>query len=199
MPPTWNERFATEGYVYGTEPNGFLVSCADVLAPGMTALAVADGEGRNGVWLARQGLDVLSVDGAENGIIKARRLAERHGVALRTEVADLRQWAWPVAAFDIVAALYIHFFPADRPAMHAAMAAALKPDGRLVMEAFHPDQLAYGTGGPPVEEMLYSADMLRGDFADLEIEALDEVEIDLFEGRLHCGPAKVTRLRACRP
>ncbi len=199
MQPDWNERFATEDYFYGTEPNRFLVSRAAHARPGMKALAVADGEGRNGVWLARQGFDVLSVDGAETGIAKARKLAARHGVALRSVVADLRTWTWPVAEFDIVAALYIHFPSSERPAMHAAMANALKPGGRLILEVFHPDQLSYGSGGPPIADMLCSADLLAADFADLDIEALEEVEIDLASGPLHQGRAMVTRLVAARP
>lgn len=107
----WDRRYDVPEYVYGTEPNAFLVSKQHLLRPGMTALAVADGEGRNGVWLAEQGLDVLAVDGSPVAVEKARRLARARGVTLRTEVADLLDWAWPAGAFDLVVAIFIHFMP----------------------------------------------------------------------------------------
>src|SRR4030066_1309743 len=105
----WNSRYAEPGYAYGTEPNAFLVAQKKYLKPGGKALAVADGEGRHGVWLAQQGLDVLSVDASEVGLRKTRDLAAVRGVAIRTEKADLTAWQWPVQKFDLVAAIYIHF------------------------------------------------------------------------------------------
>ena len=190
----WNQRFAAPEYVYGTEPNAFLVSQKKYLQPGMRALAVADGEGRNGVWLAQQGLDVQSVDGSEVGLRKARELAAQRGVSIRTTLADLTTWTWPEAEFDIVAAVFIHFPPEHRARMHQKMLRALKPGGVLIMEVFTPEQLQYKTGGPPVKEMLYAAEMLRRDFSGADILLLQETLTDLQEGPGHRGTAAVARL-----
>lgn len=190
----WDNRFAEKGFAYGTEPNAFLVTQKHLLKPGMQALAVADGEGRNGVWLAQQGLEVLSVDQSAVGLAKARELAAQRGVSIRTEQADLTTWKWPEGEFDIVVAIYAHFSPAHRTAMHARMYAALKPGGVLILEAFTPKQLEYKTGGPQDPAMLYTAEMLRSDFAGEEILLLEESLPALSEGPYHRGTAAVVRL-----
>lgn len=195
----WNQRYSEPGFAYGTEPNAFLVSQHTLLRPGMKALAVADGEGRNGVWLAQQGLDVLSVDASEVGLRKTRELAADRGVSIRTEQANLADWQWPEQVFDRVVAIYIHFPPDIRSRMHHAMLNALKPGGVLILEAFTPEQLKFKSGGPPVLEMLYTADQLRLDFAGGEILQLEECLTDLAEGRYHRGPAAVVRLVLRRP
>jgi 2-polyprenyl-3-methyl-5-hydroxy-6-metoxy-1,4-benzoquinol methylase len=195
----WNSRYAEPGYAYGTEPNAFLASQKKYTAPGTKALAVADGEGRNGVWLARQGLDVLSVDASEVGLRKTRELAADRGVAIRTEKVELTAWPWPVQTYDVVAAIYVHF-PLDvRARMHRLMFGALRPGGVLILEAFTPAQLNYKSGGPPVAEMLYTADMLRIDFAGGEILLLEETVTELAEGKYHRGPGAVVRLVLRRP
>jgi len=195
----WNSRYAEPGYAYGTEPNAFLVSQKKYFKPGGKALAVADGEGRNGVWLAQQGLDVLSVDVSEVGLRKTQQLAADRGVAIRTEKADLTAWQWPEQQFDVVAAVFIHFPPEVRARMHRRMFEALKPDGVLILEAFTPAQLHYKSGGPPVLEMLYTADMLRIDFAGGEILLIEELVTELAEGKHHHGSAAVVRLVFRRP
>jgi cyclopropane fatty-acyl-phospholipid synthase-like methyltransferase len=195
----WNQRFASADYFYGTEPNAFLVSQRQYLQPGMRALAVADGEGRNGVWLAQQGLEVLSVDASEVGLRKARELAARRGVSLRTQLVELTTWTWPEAEFDVVVAVFIHFPPEHRARMHEKMLRALKPGGVLILEAFTPQQLRYKTGGPPVAEMLYTAQMLHRDFSGAEILQLQETLADLQEGSGHRGTAAVVRLVLRRP
>jgi cyclopropane fatty-acyl-phospholipid synthase-like methyltransferase len=190
----WNSRFAELGYAYGTKPNTFLVSQKHYLMPGLKALAVGDGEGRNGVWLAQQGLDVLSVDGSEVGLSKAQELAKSRGVSIRTELADLTKWKWPEHEFDVVAAIFIHFPPEHRALMHEKMLRALKPGGVLIMEAFTPEQLEYKTGGPPVREMLYTEEMMRDEFSKGEILLLQQMLTDLHEGPYHLGTASVVRL-----
>jgi 2-polyprenyl-3-methyl-5-hydroxy-6-metoxy-1,4-benzoquinol methylase len=195
----WNARYAETGYAYGTEPNAFLVAQKNYLKSGGKALAVADGEGRNGVWLAQQGLDVLSVDASEVGLRKTQELAAERGVTIRTEKVDLTTWAWPNQQFDVVAAIYIHFPPEVRARMHRHMYDALKPGGILMLEAFTPDQLQYKSGGPPVLEMLFTADMLRNDFAGGEVLLLEETTTELVEGKYHRGPAAVVRLILRRP
>lgn len=194
----WETRYAEPGFAYGTQPNAFLAAQREQLRPGMRALAVADGEGRNGVWLAQQGLDVLSVDASAVGMRKAAELAAQAGVALATECTDLASWDWPQQAFDLVISIYVHFPPELRPRLHRAMLQSLRPGGMLVMEAFNLEQLAYPSGGPRVQEMLYSADMLAEDFAGAGILQLEELVTDLNEGKYHCGPGAVVRLIAQR-
>ena len=195
----WDTRYSESGYAYGTEPNAFLVSKAPLLRPGMTALAVADGEGRNGVWLASQGLDVLSVDASDVGLRKTRELAASRGVAISTAQADLGRWAWPTAAFDVVVSIFVHFAPELRARLHPAMLAALKPGGLLILEAFTPEQINYTSGGPRVPEMLYTAAMLHADFAGGEVLELTETRTELAEGKYHSGPAAVVRMVVRRP
>ena len=194
----WDERFDRTDYLYGVEPNAWLVRNRHLMVPGQTALAVADGEGRNGVWLAGQGLDVTSVDQSPVALKKALRLAMDRGVSVRTECADLTTWDWPEAAFDVVAAVFIHFRPEIRAEMHARMLGALKPGGLMVLEAFRPEQLDHGTGGPPVREMLYTPDDLKSDFATAEILDLHEAEVDMDEGPGHKGTGATVRLAARR-
>lgn len=195
----WDERFDRQDYVYGTEPNAFLVSQRHRLKSGMSLLAVADGEGRNGVWLAEQGMAVTSVDASPVGLQKALRLALDRGVALNTTCADLTTWDWPQGSFDAVAAIFIHFRPDLRARMHAAMLQAVRPGGLVILEAFRPEQLALGTGGPPDAEMLYAPDTLRQDFAEAEILHLEAADPDLDEGPFHAGKAATVRLVARRP
>jgi SAM-dependent methyltransferase len=184
----WNERFAAPGYRFGTAPNRFLESQKHRLMKGQRVLAVADGEGRNGVWLARQGLAVTSVDISPIGQAKARALAKEAGVAMEVIEADLATWSWPVAAYDVVAAIFIQFAPPPvRAKIFAAMQTALKPGGLLILEGYRPKQLDYGTGGPPVAENMYTRELLEGAFAGMEILHLAEYDAVIEEGTGHKG------------
>lgn len=196
----WNARFADEAYVFGVEPNAFLRSQAHRFRPGMTALSVADGEGRNGVWLAGQGLAVTSVEGSPVAIAKAHKLAAARGVTLDFVEADLARWTWPVARFDLVVAIFIQFAGPDlRDRMFAGMAAALKPGGLLVLQGYRPEQLALGTGGPKVVENLYTEALLRHAFGALEILDLSSHDSVLHEGAGHDGMSAVVDLVARKP
>lgn len=195
----WDARYGEPGFAYGTEPNAYLVSQAGRLRHGMRALAVGDGEGRNGVWLARQGLDVLSVDASAVGLDKARALAAEHGVSLATECVDLREWRWPQAEYDLVVAIFVHFPPDSRSRLHRAMFDALKPGGLIVLEAFTPEQLGRDSGGPKVADMLYTPEQLRQDFPEAECVEMDTAEVELDEGPYHSGAAAVLRGVLRRP
>lgn len=194
----WDQRYAEESYFYGTAPNAWLVTQSHRLKAGARALAVADGEGRNGVWLAEQGCSVTAVDASPRAQAKASALALRRGVALSLRTTDLRHWDWPVAHFDVTVAIYAHFRRWDRPVIHRAMLNALVPGGLVLLQAFSPYQRLYHSGGPPDLDMLYSAYRLREDFIDADILELEEVETTLEEGRGHRGRAAVTRLVARR-
>ncbi len=129
MSDCWNQRFATEDYLYGTEPNAYLASKAAFFKPGMRAIVPADGEGRNGAWLVGQGLEGVSIDSSAVGLAKAGRLARRRGVTIARIEADLCRWAWPVAEFDLCVAVFVHFDRVLRAAPHARMIGALRPGG----------------------------------------------------------------------
>jgi SAM-dependent methyltransferase len=198
----WDQRYAGREFAFGTAPNVFLAAQKARLAPGMRALVPGDGEGRNGVWLAEQGLVVQSVDASPLGVEKARRLAAERGVAIDAIATDLTTWTWPVGSFDVVASIYVHWRPDVRERMHASMLAALKPGGLLILEAYTPHQLAHraagSVGGPPDPAMLYTAELLRADFSNAEIISLEEVETVLAEGHRHTGPSSIVRLLARR-
>jgi SAM-dependent methyltransferase len=184
----WNDRFSAPGYHFGTAPNAFLASQAHLLAPGRTALSIADGEGRNGVFLAERGLDVLSVDFSPRALAKARELAASRGVRLAIEEADLLNWTWPTARFDVIVAIFVQFATAEeRPRMFAGIKQALRPGGLLLMQGYRPEQLAYATGGPKQVGNLYTRALLEqafADFAALDIREHDDV---IREGDAHAG------------
>ena len=186
----WESRFSAPGYLFGLAPNEFLARQAHRLKAGQTALSIADGEGRNGVWLAEQGLDVLSIDFSPTALAKAQALAER-GVRLRTEQADIVNWSWPADAFDVIAAIFIQFAPPDaRPRIFAGIRQALRPGGLLLMQGYRPEQLTYRTGGPDKPENLYTRSLLEeafGDFASVTIDEHDSIT------------AKAPGTTACRP
>ncbi len=197
---TWNARYDTPGYLFGTEPNAFLREQAGCLPAGGRVLCVADGEGRNSVWLARQGHRVEAFDIAEQGVAKARALAQSAGVSVRFDVADADRWAWPVAAYDGVVAIFIQFAdPALRVRLFARMVAALRPGGVLILQGYTPAQLAHGTGGPGKLSHLYTEAMLRADFAALQIRPLRDYEADLDEGERHRGRSALIGLVALKP
>jgi SAM-dependent methyltransferase len=184
----WETRFAAPGYLFGTEPNAFLKSQAHLLRPGQKALSVADGEGRNGVWLAEQGLDVRSFDFSPQAVAKARELAKQRGVTLRTEVADLFTWTWPTAEFDVIAAIFFQFAgPDTRDGVFAGIKTALKPGGLLLMEGYHRRQLEFGTGGPADAANLWTRDLLERAFSDFSSVQITEEDRELAEGHHHVG------------
>ena len=196
----WDARFAAAEYVFGTEPNAFLAGEVGRLRPGWKALVLADGEGRNGVWLARQGLDVTTVDFSPEGVAKARRLAERFGITIRTVIADLYHWAWPETAFDVVVGVFMQVFgPPERATFFARMMRALKPGGLLLLQGYRPEQIAYGTGGPPTPENLYTEEILRASFGDFSILALRAHDSVIHEGAGHNGMSALIDLVAVRP
>jgi SAM-dependent methyltransferase len=196
----WNARFSAPGYRFGTAPNVFLTTQAHRLEPGQRALAVADGEGRNGVWLARQGLAVTSVDFSPVALAKARRLADEAGVTLDFIEADLAAWDWPKAAFDVVAGIFFQFAGPDaRATSFRNMKAALKPGGLLLIEGYGPKQLEYKTGGPGVLENLYTEDLLRDAFGDFEILDLRAYDTEVDEGEGHKGMSALIDLVARKP
>ena len=196
---TWNQRFAADGYLFGTEPNAWLREHAGVWSPGQRVLCVADGEGRNSVWLAQRGLQVEAFDIAEVGVAKARQLAAERGVTVDHQVAGCDGFAWPEAHYDGVAAIFVQFAdPALRERLFRRMADSLKPGGTLLLQGYTPRQLDYRTGGPPLVSHLYTPELLREAFAAMDIVELREYDADVAEGSAHCGRSALIGLVARR-
>jgi SAM-dependent methyltransferase len=196
----WNARYAGAGYSYGTEPNEFLVQCLpqlSALGRGAAVLCLADGEGRNGVWLARQGFAVTSIDIAEAGLRKARALAGQMGVALQTRQADVTAFDPESQGWDAIVSIFLHLPGKPRRALHGRCFDALRPGGLFIFEAYSPEQLAYGTGGPKEIRLLPTLADLEGDFADRRgasiVHRFSGVR-RVVEGPLHSGDGHVVQL-----
>ncbi len=188
----WETRYGVPEYAFGKEPNYFLASCRGLLPPVGRALAVADGEGRNGVWLAKQGLDVLSIDFSPSAQRKARALAAERGVEVAFERVDVHTWHYPEAAFDVVVEIFTQFSsPPDRALKWAGMRRGLKPGGLLIIQGYTPKQLQYGTGGPKQIENLYTRALLEESFGDFHDMKIVEEEREIYEGTSHGGMSAV--------
>lgn len=193
--PFWDNRFGSaEDYVFGTNPNDFLAACTARLPPG-PILCLAEGEGRNAVHLARHGHAVTAVDQSAVGLQKATRLATRHGVQLTTIVADLADFVIEPDSWAAIVSIFCHLPPGLRQDVHARAAAGLKAGGRLVLEAYSPDQVNFGTGGPvAAPELLMRLEDVRTEFPQLSWEVAQTIERDVIEGSGHTGRASVTQL-----
>ncbi len=196
----WNERFAAEGYHFGSEPNAFLVSQASRLAAGMSALSIADGEGRNSAWLAERGLEVTAFDFSPVGLAKAKALASERGVQVDYRLCALADWNWDARQFDVIVGIFVQFAPPpERARMFAGLCRALRPGGLLLLQGYRPEQIRYGTGGPSDPAHLYTASMLKQAFAALEILDLREHDDEVHEGKGHEGMSALIELVARRP
>ena len=196
----WEQRYQDcSDYLYGVQPNAYLTSKAAHFRPGMSALAVADGDGRNGVWLAEQGLDVLSVDRSKSAQRKAARLARDRRVHMRIECVDLATWDWPKDRLDLVVSIFAHFGPRLRTVVHQLISDALHPGGVVVLQGFNRNQHKYESGGPEDAEFLIDAEAMSKDFEGLLIEELIEYVDELDEGEDHRGPAALLGLVARKP
>ncbi len=195
----WEERYAQDAFVFGKEVNEFLKRQEARLLPGQNALAVADGEGRNGVWLAQRGLHVTSVEGSQRAQEKARQLAMERQVALNWVHADLLTWEWPVATFDVVVAIFIQFAkPLQRQRIFDGMVKALRPGGLLLLHGYGLRQLDFRTGGPSEADQLYTLEMMQEAFSELDILDLREYEAEVCEGHGHLGRSALIDLVAKR-
>jgi SAM-dependent methyltransferase len=198
----WEDRFNTPDYIFGTTPAQALLDHQDRLVPGQRALAVADGEGRNSVFMAQQGLRVTAADYAPSALDKARALAAAQGVTVDLVQADLLA-DWPAewaGAFDLVVGIFIQFTgPEARAAMFARMADCLRPGGVLFLHGYRPEQLVYGTGGPRAVENLYTADMLEAAFAGWDIVECRSYDREIHEGTGHVGMSALIDFIARKP
>lgn len=189
----WNERYGGPGYAYGTAPNDFLAAVAAEIPLGRV-LALADGEGRNGVHLATLGHVVTSVDASSVGLGKARALAGARGVPLETIVADLAEFEIQPGAWEGIVSIFCHLPPALRRRVHAQVVRGLAPGGLFILEAYTPDQLRHGTGGPSDAQLMPTLALLREELAGLELIHAVEMERDVHEGAFHDGRSAVVQL-----
>ena len=196
---TWNQRFAADHYVFGEAPNAYLKSQAAHLVPG-TALAVADGEGRNGVWLAQQGLEVDAFDFSENALRKAQALAQSRQVAVNWVYSDWQSFGWRPAHYNNVVGIFFQFAtPEERSTLFARMLDSLKPGGTLIIQGYTPRQLDFNTGGPGKLAHLYDESLMLDAFGELDILDLRTYEAEMAEGTGHQGMSGLLGMSARKP
>jgi SAM-dependent methyltransferase len=196
----WDERYSGYGYFYGTEPNDFLaVKAPRFLPTGGEILSLAEGEGRNAVYLAKLGFRVTGVDGSAVGLEKARKLAEERGLDVRTIVSDLADFDFGSERWDGIVSIWCHTPSALRTRLHRSVVRALKPGGVLLLESYTPQQLEYKTGGPPTVDMLMTLAGAREELAGLEFIEAEEKVRNVQEGNNHSGLSAVLEIVARKP
>jgi SAM-dependent methyltransferase len=194
----WDERYSEEGYIYGTAPNDFLAANYQRMPKG-NVLCLADGEGRNSVFLAEQGYTVTAVDASSVGIEKGKRLAAERGVKVESIHADLAEFSIEPNHWQGVVSIFAHVPPPVRKRIHGQVVAGLVPGGVLLLEAYTPKQLEFGTGGPPVPELTMDLERLEAELAGLDFQLAEEMERDVVEGKYHTGRGAVVQLIATKP
>lgn len=191
----WDQRFSSDEYVYGREPNQFLKENFSAIPPG-DVLCLAEGEGRNAVFLAKKGYRVTAVDLSAEGIKKTEQLARECGVTVNTIVADLSDFDLGIGKWNGIISIFGHVPPEIRRSLHSRVVKALKENGVFLSEMYRPYQLNYGTGGPPIRELLVSEEQFRHELSGLQFELLREVDREIVEGSLHTGIGAVSQVIA---
>ncbi|MCF8510775.1 MAG: methyltransferase domain-containing protein [Rhodobacteraceae bacterium] len=195
----WDERYAGKDYLFGTEPAAFLAREAAVLPPRCRVLSLADGEGRNSVYLAGLGHRVTAMEASSVALQKARALADARGVEVDFQPATIEAWDW-AQPFEAVLGIFIQFAPpALRKAIHAGIAQAVAPGGLVLLHGYAPRQIANGTGGPRAVENLYDLAELAGDFPGWQVVRAADYDADLSEGHGHSGQSALIDFIARRP
>jgi len=195
----WDERYSEPFVSYGTEPNDFLREVAGRIPQG-PVLCLAEGEGRNAVYLAERGHEVTAVDLSEVGLANAQALARERGVEITTVLADLAAHDLGTDKWAGIVAIWAHLPPDVRAGVHAACVSALRPGGAFVLEAYTPHQLDRpGVGGPPTEDLLMTPEALQSELAGLSFARCEEVDRDVAEGQYHQGPSTTVQVLAFKP
>ena len=194
----WNERYGADAFAFGTEPNDFLRDVAGQLTVGDT-LCIGDGEGRNGVFLARLGHRVTTVDLSEVGVRKARELAASQQVSIDAVVGDLAVWDMGTARWDTIVSVFCHLPSALRHAVHGAVRRALRPGGSFVLEAYRSENIGRGVGGPQDVDLVVELTDLQREFDGFDIRIARTVERDIHEGVYHNGMSATTQFLARAP
>ena len=195
----WDERYAPTAYYYGTAPNDFLRERAGALPPHGLVLCLGEGEGRNAVFLAEAGHDVVAIDQSAVGLAKAQRLADARSVRIQTSVANLEDYRFEASRWDGIVSIWCHLPSALRSTIHRQVIRGLKPGGVFLIEAYTPRQLHYGTGGPTDADLMPTLGELHRDLEGLEILEGTEIDRVVHEGAGHTGPSAVVQIVARRP
>ncbi len=197
----WEERYSkSDDYLFGKTPARFLSENPGWFCPGQRGLSVADGEGRNSIFMASQGLEMTAFDMSETAVTRAKDLALQQGVSASFNVSDWDSWNWDAPGYDLLAAIFIQFAgPSERGKQFANIKAAVKPGGILMLHGYRPEQIKLGTGGPPFVENMYTDEILRKYFGNWHIERLASYERDVQEGRGHSGKSALIDLIARKP
>jgi SAM-dependent methyltransferase len=191
----WDNRYSEPGFAYGLKPNDFLVSVSKQLTVGQ-CLSLAEGEGRNAVFLAKNNHDVIAVDASEVGLQKTKQLANDNNVTIKTIHCDLQNYVLPKLQFNTIVSIFCHTPEIIRQKLHKGVVAGLKQGGLFVLEAYTKKQLHYGTGGPPTAELTMSLDKLKNELQGLEFLIAHEIERDVIEGKYHTGTGAVVQILA---
>lgn len=194
----WDERYALEGWAFGTEPNDFLKEEARRIPPGRV-LCVGEGEGRNAVFLAEEGFEVVGVDRSQVGLDKAQGLAQARGVSIETVLSSIEEFDLVEGEWQGIVSVFFHLPPELRRRIHHSVVKGLSPGGVLILEAYTPKQLEFGTGGPPDIKKLPSLEELEEELEGLELLVARETEREVHEGRMHTGKGSVVQLVGRRP
>ncbi|MBX2811673.1 MAG: class I SAM-dependent methyltransferase [Myxococcales bacterium] len=194
----WDQRYAENDSAYGVEPNDFLMQVADKISIG-SVLCLAEGQGRNSVYLASLGHKVKAMDQSELGLAQASQLATDRGLSIETEVADLAHFEFYPSMYDGIVSIWAHVPPKIRQRVHTGCVEALKPGGIFILEAYTPAQVGRGTGGPPDPTLCMQADELKDELAGLSFEILVEREREIVEGSYHSGTSSVVQVLARKP
>jgi SAM-dependent methyltransferase len=192
----WNERYSKPELVYGAGPNGFLAAQAGRLPRRGRALDIGAGEGRNALFLASLGLDVLAVDQSDVGMRKTQELAKERGLSLATRAVDLSDFAAEPGSFDVVTSIFVHLPAELRGRVHAGVRSWLRPRGVYVLEAYAPDQVSRGTGGPKDPALLAPLETILAELDGLTVEHRATVVRNVTEGVFHAGDASVVQVVA---
>ncbi len=195
----WDQRYSAPEFCYGTDPNDFLRECVAALPAGGRVLSLGEGEGRNAVFLAGMGFDVVAVDASTVGLAKAEQLARARGVSITPAVADLADFDLGRDAWDGIVSIWCHMAQPLRSRIHHDVTHALRAGGAFLLEAYAPAQLGLGTGGPKTVDLLAPLTELRNDLSGLDFEVAVELEREVREGRAHGGRSAVVRILARRP
>lgn len=193
MKSMWDKRYSEEGFAYGEGPNDFLAKHYSRIKPNGNVLCIAEGEGRNALFLARKGFKVTAVDFSEVGMSKAKKIAEKENLPLETIVSDLEVFDLGEAKWDAVISIFAHLPPTIRKIVHGRIETSLKDGGLLILEAYRPEQLELGTGGPPKRDMMMNLEILRMEIPHLKPELQQEMERNIHEGKYHNGLSAVVQ------
>ena len=195
---TWDERYSEEGFAFGEQPNDFLVEVETTLTKGDT-LMLGDGDGRNGVWMAQQGHDVVSVDLSTVGVEKSKKLAVQRGTTIDARVGDLETFDMGSVQWDNVVSIFCHVPSVIRRRVHANIKMALRPGGRFVLESYNAANIGRGVGGPQSADLTVELEELETDFSGWNLEVHRAIDRNIIEGKYHSGHSSTVQFVAVKP